>query len=94
MNVKELQEKLEGLRAELAELKAGERTAENAEKIVAKRDEITATQAELDGAVAAQAEIDAAFADADGDEAPAAPAEGGDGGEGDGAGEALSLIHI
>ena len=84
MNVKELQDKLEALRAELAEIKSGDRTPETAEKLTAKRAEIAEAQTELTAAEAQAAEVEAAFADADGDEAPAAPADG----DGDGTGDA------
>lgn len=63
MDVKALQEKLEGLRKEIAELKAGERTLENATKLRELREQVASTQTKLTAAEAQEAEIAAAFGD-------------------------------
>lgn len=95
--MKELQEKIDGLRAQLKELKAGDQTVENAVKIRELRTQIAAAEAEL-------ATLTEAFTDAEGDDETAGDegdgagdeGDAGDGeedGEGDGRGTRADEIH-
>lgn len=73
MNIQQLKDLIAKLQGEIGDLKKGDRTKDGAEKLTAKRTELTTAKADLVTAEAEQAEIDKAFEDSDEDKETQAP---------------------